>query len=76
MCGAAAESILLHLAIRKEGDEESVLLKYKAANGRRALGNLVIAQQRQALKQEFEVCFSLLKYWRDEAGAREKISHH
>jgi hypothetical protein len=74
MCGAAAESILLHLAIRKDGDEQNVLAKYKAASGRRALENLVIAQQPGAIRQEFEVCFSLLKYWRDEAAHGRKAT--
>jgi hypothetical protein len=72
MCGAAAESILLHLAIAKEGEELGVLAKYKAASGRRTLENLVIGQQREAIRQEFEVCFSLLKYWRDEAAHGRK----
>jgi hypothetical protein len=72
MCGAAAESILLHLAITKEGDEQSVLTKYRAASGRRTLENLVIAQRREQIRQDFEVCFSLLKYWRDEAAHGRK----
>ena len=47
MCGASAESILLNLAIAKDGDEQRVLNKYRAANGRRTLENLVIGQQRR-----------------------------
>jgi hypothetical protein len=78
MCGAAAESILLHLVIRKEGNEPSVLAKYRSATGRRTLENLIIGQQREAIKQDFEVCFSLLKYWRDEAahGRKSEITEN
>jgi len=72
MCGASAESILLHLAIAKDGNEQRVLNKYRAANGRRTLENLIIGQQRDAIKQDFEVSFSLLKYWRDEAAHGRK----
>lgn len=74
MCGAAAESILLHLAITKEGDEQGVLAKYRAASGRRTLENLLIRRQREAIRQDFEVCFTLLKYWRDEAGQGRKLA--
>lgn len=72
MCGAAAESILLNLAIAKEGDEEGVLKIYKAANGRKKLEDLIIGQQKGNIKNDFEICFALLKYWRDEAGHGRK----
>ncbi|NCS99752.1 hypothetical protein GW765_02095 [Candidatus Parcubacteria bacterium] len=72
MCGAAAESILLHLAIQKEGVEEKVLKLYKASNGRKKLEDLIVGQQKQNLKIDFEVCFGLLKYWRDEAAHGRK----
>ena len=68
MCGAAAESILLHLAIQKVGDEDEVLSKYKQSNGRKKLEDIIIGQAKGGMKNEFEVNFSLLKYWRDEAG--------
>ncbi len=71
LCGAAAESVLLSLAVRKTQDEAEVLKKYKAANGRKTLENMIIGEQRSAIKSDFEVCFSLLKYWRDE-GAHGK----
>jgi hypothetical protein len=79
MCGAAAESLLIHLAIAKDGDEEAVLTKYRAANGRRTIENIIIGQpQSQAMKRDFEVCFSLLKYWRDEAahGRKSEITEN
>lgn len=76
MCGAAVESILLHLAINKDGDEEKIIKEYRAANGRQKLENLLIRQQKIGLKKDFEIYFSLLKYWRDEAahGRKSDIS--
>jgi hypothetical protein len=78
MCGAAAESILLNLAITKDGDEEKILKQYRAANGRRALENLIVGQQKGGIKNDFEIFFGLLKYWRDEAahGRKSNISEN
>lgn len=76
MCGAAAESILLQLAIAKKGDEEAVLKLYKQANGRKKIEDLIIGQQKGGMKSDFEVYFALLKYWRDESahGRKSEIS--
>lgn len=49
MCGAAAESILLALAIARSGDEERVLRTYGAAGGRGRVENLVIGTARPEL---------------------------
>jgi len=68
MCGAAAESILLATAIKKEGDENQVLNMYRTANGRSRVENIVIGQAREQLKREFLGLTGLLKYWRDEAS--------
>lgn len=68
MSGAAAESILLQIAIAKEGDEERVLQIYRRANGRRDVENLVIGQARQQLADQFRNLMAVLKYWRDEAA--------
>lgn len=68
MCGASAESVLLHLAIKKDGDEEKILKIYKASNGRKKLEDLIIAQQKGGIKNDFETFYSLLKYWRDESA--------
>lgn len=78
MCGAAAESILLHLAITKDGDEEKILKIYRASNGRQKLENMIIGQQKGSIKNDFEICFGLLKYWRDEAahGRTSNISEN
>jgi hypothetical protein len=68
MSGAAAESILLRIAITKEGDEERVLQIYRRASGRRDVENLVVGQARQPLAGQFRNLMDLLKYWRDEAA--------
>lgn len=68
MCGAAAESILLALAIAKRGNEEEILREYRAANGRSKVEKILIGQQSQQIQQDFTTYTSLLKYWRDEAA--------
>lgn len=68
MCGAAAESILLHLAIKKDGDEEKILKEYRASSGRKKLESLIVSGQKKTIQIDFDACFSLLKYWRDEAS--------
>jgi len=75
MCGASAESIMLVLAIAKNGSEEAVLREYKSANGRTKIQNMIIGQQSGRIKEEFINFVSLLKYWRDTAahGARSTI---
>jgi hypothetical protein len=72
MCGAAAESIMLALAIAKNGNEEAVIREYKSANGRSKIENIVIGQQKDRIKQEFLNFTSLLKYWRDTAAHGER----
>ncbi len=68
MCGAAGESILLKLAIDKKKDEEGVLKLYRQSNGRKKIEDLVLRQAAGIRKEDFESCFSLLKYWRDESA--------
>ena len=68
MCGAAAESIMLATAIKKNGDEKNVLKTYATANGRHRVENMVIGQANEHIKREFRGLTELLKYWRDEAG--------
>lgn len=66
MCGAAAESILLAVAIAKSGDEDQTLRRYRAAQGRRNLVNDVVGQSR--LGDRFRSFMDLLNYWRDETA--------
>jgi hypothetical protein len=68
MCGAAAESVLLAVAIKKEGDEHSVLKTYVTANGRVKLENMITGKAAEHIKREFKGYTELLKYWRDEAS--------
>lgn len=75
MCGAAAESIVLSLAIAKTGDEEKILKEYASAGGRLKLENLIIGKSKSRIKDEYSVHATLLKYWRDESahGRASKI---
>ena len=68
MSGAAAESILLRVAIAKEADEKQVLQTYRSANGRKRVENLIVGQLRDPLASQFKSLMDLLKYWRDEAS--------
>ncbi len=66
MCGAAAESILLSVAIKK-ANEGDVLKMYRASNGRRQVENLIL-QGKDDLRAELLGRLALLKYWRDDAS--------
>ena len=68
MCGAAAESILLQVAIEKVGDDEKVIRAYRSANGRTKVENIIVGQVREPLASQFRNLTDLLKYWRDEAA--------
>jgi hypothetical protein len=68
MCGAAAESILLAVAIEKTGDEDVTLTKYRAAGGRQKVVDIVVGQAKQAIAHPFRSATALLSYWRDEAA--------
>ena len=68
MCGAAAESILLAVAIAKTGDEAKVLSSYRAAHGRQKIIDSIIGQTRQNVARPFRSAAGLLSYWRDDAA--------
>jgi len=68
MCGAAAESIFLAIAIAKFKDEAWVLKNYRKANGRSTIVNKIIGQPNKKITQEFKGFISLLNYWRDESA--------
>ena len=76
MCGAAAESILLAVAIAKNGDEGTVLTTYRAASGRRKVVESVVGQARPMIAQPFRSATGLLSFWRDDAahGLASEIS--
>jgi hypothetical protein len=68
LCGAAAESILLALAITKTGDETAVLQEYKSASGRGRVTKRVCQGLAQPLVAQMEALLQVLHYWRDDAG--------
>jgi hypothetical protein len=69
MSGAAAESVLLALAIAKTEDTGRVLRTYSNRDGRRNLVKILFGPPgSSALQARFETGFNLLSYWRDEAA--------
>lgn len=68
MCGAAAESILLSLAITKNEDETTITQDYMTRGGRGRVENLVVGQKPKLIQDEFRANLNLLKYWRDIAS--------
>jgi hypothetical protein len=68
MAGAAAESILLAVAIAKIGDEARVLAQYNARNGRKNLTTTITGQLPVPVKTQFETALQVLHYWRDDAA--------
>jgi hypothetical protein len=68
MIGAAAESILLALAIGKVGNETQVLQAYRQSNGRRRVLNLVAGQIDQARRDTLTTFSNIISLWGDEAA--------
>ncbi len=69
MCGAAAESALLAIAIAKTRDESEILRAYGRQNGRQNVVKIVFGRKPDNLQQRFiGSAFHLLAYWRDEAA--------
>ena len=73
MCGAAAESVTLALAIGRT-DEGKVLALYLGRDGRREVENLLVAGRSAAIREEFRRYTDLLKYWRDSAAHGRAIN--
>lgn len=68
MCGAAAESILLSLAIRRNGNEQDVLNEYRKTKGRSRIEGMVLMKQNSYVVRELPNFTALLNYWRDESA--------
>ncbi|WP_457578989.1 hypothetical protein [Ensifer adhaerens] len=68
MAGAAAESILLSVAIAKTGNEEDVRKKYNAAGGRQQVINLIVGQLPNWHNTTFKTFAGIISLWRDEAA--------
>ena len=65
MIGAAAESILLALAIARNGEEDSVMRAYMARDGRKGVLNMLANPLPPDLGRALTSGMSLLSYWRD-----------
>ena len=65
MCGAAAESILLGVAIVEDGDQEKIEKLYSSGDGRREVENLILGCQPENVQTECASYLGLLKYWGD-----------
>lgn len=68
MSGAAAEAVLLSIAVAKNGTEEEVLNTYKRANGRRAILNMIIGDAARHRREQLTAFTGIISVWRDEAG--------
>jgi hypothetical protein len=67
MCGAAAESILLAVAIARRGDEAAVLSDYRASGGRARVEKSLLGQVPEPVRSRFHTFMDLLNYWRDDS---------
>ena len=76
MCGAAAESVLLALAIGRSGDEADTLREYRRSDGRSRIERRLLQGQNSYVHQQLPHFLELLKYWRDDAahGAEVEIN--
>jgi hypothetical protein len=68
MAGAAAESILLALAIAKTGDEPLVIRTYAQSGGRRKVLNMITRQLDQNRRDTLTTFTNIISLWRDEAA--------
>src|SRR5262249_44952148 len=76
MCGASAESIILAIAIARDGDPAAVLKAYLATGGRGRIEAKITSPLPKQMQEEYKGYTTLLKYWRDNAahGAASRIS--
>jgi hypothetical protein len=76
MVGAAAESILLALAIAKRGNEDEVLKMYQNLGGRSRVTTFVVGQSTPSVARQFQAALHVLHFWRDDAshGVQTTIS--
>ncbi len=73
MIGAAAESILLALAIARNGEEDSVMRAYMARDGRKGVLNMLANPLPSDLARALTSGMSLLSYWRDTSNHGQVI---
>jgi len=68
MCGAAAESLFLAVAIAKMHDEDMVLRKYRGAHGRKEVLKIILQGAKNHIDRDFRGYSDIISYWRDEAS--------
>lgn len=68
MAGAAAESILLALAVAQIGDEGKVLVEYNTTGGRRRITRRICAHVSSPLATQLEAALQAVRHWHDGAG--------
>ena len=68
MCGAAAEAILLSLAIEIDGNETKVLRAYQRHDGRSQIVKSVVGSLRPDQRDKLNTYFDLIKHFRDLSG--------
>ena len=68
MCGAAAESVLLSLAVAKIKDNEKVQREYLSSGGRGRVINSLVGQKPKPIAEDFKKRMALIAYWRDDAA--------
>ena len=68
MAGAAAESVLLALAIDKVGNEEDVLCQYRRAGGRQKVLNIIVGKANANTRNSLTAFSGIISFWRDEAA--------
>jgi hypothetical protein len=68
MVGAAAESVLLAIAIAKVGNEDEVLAVYRQARGRQKVLNLIVGQANPQRRDTLTTFSAIISLWRDDAA--------
>jgi hypothetical protein len=69
MVGAAAESILLAIAIaKKKGNEAEILKMYSGPAGRSRVATFVTGNSTPSVAGQFKAALHILHFWRDDAS--------
>jgi hypothetical protein len=75
MAGAAAEAIVIRLAIAKTGDEDRIRKLYWKRTGREELRRILEEQTSSDVRTSLTLYFDLLKHWRDPAAHASSRSY-
>jgi len=71
MAAAAAESVLLALAVAKTGDRDKILKDYHGRAGCHKTINALVAHSPKPVQEKLRGLLGVLSYWRDEASLGE-----